>query len=266
MKGLKKHSHQDREKVIRELIPLIQKKFGDNLIALAADASFARGEDFDYSDLEMFAFVKEMPEGKDMEGMSRIRDGMLVELIWTTREWYLTHVKEVTEEWYIAGSDTLLPVINEEFIAELNRYKVENLKEKCLKEAVRFWPQVQEATAKVLNAVTGNNRDGLPLLVFYMLNYMLVELSLLNHTPYVTMSRFVSQARSFLVKPARFDEFLDLVVDGRYTDLPLLAELSTGVFEGFEVIFANLGVEIYHTTIDPAEFSEPWNNPGGAND
>ena len=86
MKGLKKHSHQDRERVIRELVPLIKKKFGDNLIALAADASYARGEDFDYSDLELFAFVKEMPEGKDMEGMSRIRDGMLIELIWTTRE------------------------------------------------------------------------------------------------------------------------------------------------------------------------------------
>ena len=125
MKGLKKHSHQDRERVIRELVPLIKKKFGDNLIALAADASYARGEDFDYSDLELFAFVKEMPEGKGMEGMSRIRDGMLVELIWTTREWYLAKVKEVTEEWYIAGSDTLLPIINEEFI--LSRTEVTQL-------------------------------------------------------------------------------------------------------------------------------------------
>ena len=253
MKGLKKHSHQDRERVIRELVPLIKKKFGDNLIALAADASYARGEDFDYSDLELFAFVKEMPEGKGMEGMSRIRDGMLVELIWTTREWYLAKVKEVTEEWYIAGSDTLLPIINEEFIAELNSCKVENLKEKCTKEAVRFWPQVQEATAKVLNAVTRETHDGLPLLVFYMLNNMLVTLSLLNQTPYITMVKFITQARSFPVKPARFDDLLDLIVSGGFTNLPRLKELATEVFEGFEAIFDELDVEIYHTSIDPAD-------------
>lgn len=258
MKGLKKHSHQDREKVIRELVPLIKKKFGDNLIALAADASYARGEDFDYSDLELFAFVSEMLEGKDMEGMSRIHDGMLIELIWTTREWYLANVKEVTGEWYIAGSDTLLPIINEEFIAELNRYKVENLQKKCLREAVRCWPQVQEAAAKVLNAVTRENRDGLPLLIFSMLNNMLATLSLLNQTPYTTMAKFIAQARSFSVKPSRFDELLDLIVSGGFTNLPLLRKLTTEIFAGFEDIFDKLGCDIYHTSIDPAD--DRYNN------
>jgi hypothetical protein len=261
MKGLKKRSHQDREKVIRELVPLLEKKFGDNLIALAADASYARGEDFDYSDLELFAFLKEMPEGKTLEGMSRIRDGMLVELVWTTREWYLAKVKEVTEEWYIAGSDTLLPVINGEFVAELNRYKVDSLKEKCLKEAVRFWPKVQESTAKVLNAVIQENRDGLPMLLFYLLEHMLAELSFLNQTPYVTMSKFIAQVRSFPVKPPRFDELLDLVVSGGYTDLPLLKELAEDVFEGFEAIFDKLGCELYHASIDPAENLDNFSKP-----
>jgi len=261
MKGLKKHSHQDRKKVIQELVPLIKKKFGDNLVALAADASYARGEDFDYSDLELFAFVKKMPEGKSLEGMSRIRDGMLIELVWTTRETYLAKVKEVTAEWYIAGSDMLLPIINEEFIAELNTYTVENLKEKCLKEAVRFWPKVQESTAKVLNAVTRENRDGLPLLLFYLLEHMLAELSFLNQTPYITMVKFIPQARSFPVKPARFDEFLDLIVSGGYTDLLLLKELSEEVFGGFEDIFDELGVEIYHTSIDPADNLDNFSKP-----
>lgn len=253
MKGLKKHSHQERQKIIEELVPLIKKKFGDNLIALAADASFARGEDFDYSDLELFAFVRKMPRGKSMQGMSRIRDGLLVELIWTTKETYLARVKEITGEWYIAGSDRLLPIINEEFIAELNSYRVEKLKEKCLKEAARFWPQVQESAAKVLNAVTHKNRDGLPLLVFYMLNNMLVTLSLLNQTPYITMSKFITQARTFTVKPPRFDELLDFIVSGGYTDLPLLKELTVEVFEGFEAILNELGVELYHASLDPAD-------------
>ena len=118
---------------------------------------------------------------------------------------------------------------------------------------VRFWPQVQEATAKVLNAVTRENRDGLPMLVFYMLNNMLVVLSLQNRTSYITMAKFIPQARSFPVKPARFDELLDLIVSGGFTNLPRLRELTIEIFEGFEDIFAKLGCEIYHTSIDPAD-------------
>jgi predicted nucleotidyltransferase len=253
MKGLKKYSHRDREKVIEELVPLVRKKFGDNLIAITADGSYARGEDSGYSDLELFAFVREMPGGKEMEGMSRIRDGLLVELVWTTREAYIKKVKEVTEEWYIAGSDTLLPIINEDFVNDLNGYRVENLREKCLKELIRFWSEVQEATAKVLNAINQENRDGLPMLLFYMLNNMLIALSLINRIPYITLSKFFTMARSFKVKPEKFDELLDMVVSGHYQDLPTLHKLTVDIFEGFEKIFDELGIEVYHTSIDPAD-------------
>lgn len=261
MKGLRKYSHKDREKVIRELVPLVKKKFGDNLIALATDGSYARGEDTDYSDLEMFAFVKDMPPGKDMEGMSRIRDGLLVEIIWTTEETYLKKVKEVTNEWYLAGSDTLLPIINEEFIDELNKYQVKNLREKCQKELVRYWSEVQEAVAKVLNAINQENHEGLPLLLFYMMNNMLVSLSLLNQTPYITLGRFFNQARTFKTKPEKFDELLDVIIAGNYNDLSLLKELTVSIFEGFETVIEKLGLEVYHTSIDPADEGDTFSIP-----
>ena len=251
MKGLKKYTHKDREKVIQELIPLIEKKFGDNLIALAADGSFTRGEDTDYSDLEMFAFVREMPGGKDMEGMSRIYNGMLVELIWTKGETYVKKVKEVTKEWYLAGSDTLLPIINEEFVAEFNRYKVKDIREKCFKELIRYWPEVQESTAKVLNAINQENREGLPLLLYYMVYNMLVALSLLNQTPFITVAKFFSQGRGFNIKPDRFDELLDTMIAGSHGDLVRLKEITVSIFEGFEKIMEELDIEVYHTSIDP---------------
>ena len=61
--------------------------FGDNLIALASTGSFARGDDGAYSDLEATAFLTEMPPGK--RGVGRIVDGLLIELIWTTRQAWL---------------------------------------------------------------------------------------------------------------------------------------------------------------------------------
>jgi len=250
MKGIKKHTHQDREKIVEEMVRLIMEQFGDNLVALASQASFARGDDTDYSDLELIAFLKEMPESKNIDGMSRIKDGLLIELMWITRDAYITKIKDVNEEWYISGSDTLLPLINENFISELNSYKIENLKEKCLKQAVRHWPEVQEAMTKLLNAIEQENRQGLPILVFYLLKDMLVSLSFLNRTPYTTLARYIPEARAFKLKPKRFDDFLDLIVEGKHQDLRLLKELAVSVFEELEIIYEGLDCRLYDDNPD----------------
>lgn len=248
MKGLKKYTHQDRRRIIEEILPQIRAKFGDNLVALAAQGSFARGEDSDYSDLELIAFVKKMPEGR--RGIGKICDGLLVELVWTTREEYIAETLEITKMWYLAASDRLLPIINAEFITELSKYRAENLKEKCLAEAKRHWHEVQESTSKVLNAIAAENRDGLPLVLFDMTRHFLISLSLLNQTPYTTFARFVSEARVFAIKPAEFDDLLDLIVEDVYQDLPKLEETVVSVFSQFEEIFERLGIELYDEKID----------------
>jgi hypothetical protein len=70
----------------RRACPAAQGEYGDNLIALAVQASCARGEDTDYSDLELIAFLDTMPGKKPLEGLARIRDGMLIEVVCMTRK------------------------------------------------------------------------------------------------------------------------------------------------------------------------------------
>jgi hypothetical protein len=251
MEGIKKHTHQEREQIVREMIPLIKKKFGKDLVALAAQASFARGDDFDYSDLELHAFLKKKPRDKK-RGMSKIRDGVLVELTWSTEEDYIKNTKEVTKEWYLAGSDTLVPIINKPFIDKLNKYKVANLKEKCLCQALIHWHEVQEATAKVLNAIGQKNREHIPFLMLWMLDGMLISLSYINHTPYITAGKFIAQARSFKLKPERFDDLVKAINMGAYQDLSKLENIVTGVFESFEDIFNKLGCRLYDDNVDPS--------------
>ena len=250
MKGLKKYSHKDREKVIQEIVPLIKKKFGENLLALAAAASYARMEDIDYSDLELVAFVYEMPGEKKVDGIGKIRDGLLVELVWMTKETYIERVREVTEDWYIAGSDVLLPLINEDIINELKVYKVESVREKCFIQAFNHWHEVQESTAKVLNAVKKRNRIGISLLVFDMYLHMLRVLSFLNQTPYKTFSEFVSQSLAFEIKPALFDELTHIMVEGTYQDFEHLEKVVTKVFSDFEKILEE-EYHLYDDNIDP---------------
>ena len=251
MKGLRKHTHEDRQRVIDQIVPLIRRKFGDNLLALAAQASFARGEDYGYSDLEMIAILKETPEGKKWGGMGRIVDGLMVELVWMTKEHYLEETKDVGEFWFISGSDTLAPIINSELIAELNSFRPADLREKCLKRAVDRWYEAHEATAKVLNAIDRENREGLPLLVSDMVLHMLVVLSFLNQTPYVTFARFIEQARTFETKPDGMDELLDILVLGQHGDLSMLRDLTTRVFSEYEEMFEREGCRLYDESVDP---------------
>ena len=251
MKGLKKYSHKDREEVIKEMIPLIERKFGKNLVALAAQASYARNEDSDHSDLELIAFVEKMPRGKKVGGMGKIRDGLMVELVWMTKETYIEETLEVTMNWYIAGSDKLLPIINKRFIENLSKYRPRNLEEKCLNHAASHWYEVQESTAKVLNAISNRNKIGISLLVFDMYLHMLKALSFLNQTPYKTFSEFISQSKKFRTKPGHFGELTQIIVDGKYQDSPSLKQAVVNVFTEFERVFEELGFDLYDYDVDP---------------
>lgn len=258
MKGLKRYSHQDRKEVIQEMIPLIRKKFGENLIALAAQASYARNEDLDYSDLELIAFVREMPKGKKIGGMGKIREGLLVELVWMTKETYIKEVKEVTKDWYIAGSDILLPIINKPFIESLNNYEVENLKEKCLNHATSHWHEVQESTAKVLNAISRKNKLTISLLVFDMYLHMLIVLSFLNQMPYRTFSELIVQSKKFKTKPEHFNDLTNIIIDGTHRNLGQLKKAVEEVFTEFESIFEELGFALYDNNVDPNKAMKKW--------
>ena len=156
MKTLKAHSHEDRQRIIGEMIPYIKKKFGANLIALAACCSYARGEDSDYSDLELIAFVKKMPKDRPRDGLAKIYDGLLIELIWMTKEIYLKYTLDVNEYWHYSGSDSLLPILNQGFIDEIAQFRPEDMKQKCMDQAIGCFTEVQEAVSKVLNAINQN--------------------------------------------------------------------------------------------------------------
>jgi hypothetical protein len=251
MKGIRKHTHADREEIIGKMVPLIRRKFGDNLVALAACCSFARNDDSDFSDLELTAFVKAMPKDKPRGGLAKMYDGMLIELVWMTRETYLKTTLDVNEYWHYSGSDRLLPIINEEFINELGKYRQPDLKRKCLDRAVGGFSEFQETVSKVLNAVNQENREGMPVVFFEMIMQTLRLLSFLNQEPYITASRMITQAKTFRTKPASLDTLLDMAVEGGYRDLADLRRVTTAVFEEFETIFESLGLALYDEDLDP---------------
>ena len=63
--------------------------------------------------------------------------------------------------------------------------------------------------------------------------------------------RASSPRRAFALKPAGFIALLDIIVQGSYQDHPAVRAMVVEVFSQFEAIFAELGVELYDSSIDP---------------
>jgi hypothetical protein len=251
MKALERYTHEDRQKIIDRLTPVVQEEFGENFLAFASIASFARNEDTHYSDLELVVFVREMINPLKAFGIGKIIDGMLIELYCYTPEGYLKDVKDVSKQWIISASNVLAPIVNPELINVLNKYAVKNIEEQCLKQAVKHWHEVQESAGKVLNAISDGNRDGLLLVSADMVEHMLELLSLLNAVPFVTFGRFISQAKNFNTKPKNWDHLVE-VFNAGVPEPGIFAGLIDEVITDFEQIFESRGCTLYDCR-DPIE-------------
>lgn len=252
--GLKPHTHAERGEIIRQLIPLFERRFGARLVAIAAGASYARGDDQPYSDLELTVFLTELPPAGEDRYLRRIFDGMLVEAEYTTREEFLGAHRTPSRMWFLAGSAAYLPVFNEPFVeqvvSELRAFRP--AREQLVGRAGEHFHEVQEAFSKTLNAVGRGDAESVGLLLYDAVVHSLITLSFLNEKPFTTFATFIKEARAFTHKPARFDELLDLIAAGTYRDLARVRAVLLSVFEGFEELFAAEGVALYDETLDPA--------------
>ncbi len=247
------HTHADRTAIIEQLVPLFYRKFGDNLLAIAADASYARGEDRSYSDLEMVVFLREaLPKGAERY-LQRIADGMLIEVIYWTVDAYKEMHGQVGPDWPQAASDVLLPVYNAPAIAEVEAWRegLEFPREDFVRAAARRMLMAQESYSKVLNAVEQGNVEGVSLLLFDAVMETIMTMAFLNETPLTTFARYIAEARRFYLKPSGFDALLDLVVYGEYQDLPRVEQVAREVYAGMEALFAQESYRLYDESIDP---------------
>ncbi|PWU24077.1 hypothetical protein C5B42_00685 [Candidatus Cerribacteria bacterium 'Amazon FNV 2010 28 9'] len=243
MNGIKPHTHEERTAVIDKLIPVIKSQLGDNLLGLASGGSFARGEDIDYSDLELVAFIKQ-PLKSDWE-IRKIVDGLYIVVVADTKEGYISKYLDITDIWYASGGDKLKPIINEELINELNAYKPTDIEQKCLAQIEKRWHLFQEITAKTLNTLKLKNQDGLPIILSQMVKELLVILSYLNQTPYITLGKYITQAKQFSVKPEGTNTLFDLFTSGKYQDLSSLDRVTKTIFSSLESDLEQKGLRLY---------------------
>lgn len=249
--GLKPHTRQDRARIVAALAPLIQKHAGDDLIALAVAGSVARGNDGDYSDIELFAFVKHPPPDH-RSAVKFIHDGILVDAWFLTRADYIdifkSKVRLGNHPWPHVALNALAPVINAPFIEELKAMPARTEAEDFRRALTSYWPRVQEATGKFMNSVMEGNE--LVMMSFYwqMIDRMCTALSFLNERPYTTSATVYGEVLAFQVLPASFP---GLMLKPNEAAIPSeLARRAMAVFGELESMLQSRGCRLYAESLD----------------
>ncbi len=246
MKGIKKYTHEEREAVLYEMVPLIKRKFGKNLLAIAARGSFARNTDLPYSDLELFAFLKEMPRGQKKlpyAKMHKIRNGLSVELIWITEKTYINEVKEVNGSWFGVGSEKLLPVYGKKFIDKLNRHKPKNVKQKALEQAAALWPGIFFSSSAVIKIAEQKDHEKVALAMYHMFENILNFLAFINQSPYSSSSQKIIESKKFKIKPKDFSKLQQLILHGDFRKYTEIQKLTASVVKDLKAYLQNAGFE-----------------------
>ena len=250
--GLKQHTHEERRRITETLVPLIKRHVGRGLIALAATGSFARGTDSPYSDVELIGFVKRRPDS-DRAGAKFIHDGILVDLWFLTRADYLyIHRQKIGAEWAYAGSNNLMPLINERFIREISTVPLNMTLEERLHALRDYWPVVQEAIAKVLTAADRDDLASIRFLFWQMVERVCSVTVLTNGRPFSTRAAIFTEVRTFQTLPAHI-ELLSIASD----IAPSPAELGDRariMFDEMETILHSLGLDLYAKSLETRSY------------
>ncbi len=235
--------------IAKQMVSVAKQRFGKNLEAVAVRGSTARKTDGPYSDLEMFAFIKKMPTdqkhksyGKDR----RIIDGLLIELIWVTKENYIKEVKEISGAWFGSGADKLLSLLNPSLVRKLNSFKPTNAKQKCLDQAALLWDHLQESATKSINAAEAKNKDAMAMVLHDTFSNILKMVAFFNAKPYTTFSKLVEESRKMKYRPADLESLTKLVVGGKYGRFSEIKKLLFSVLSEFEELLLKKGYKLDH--------------------
>ncbi len=240
LKSLKEHSHKERQQIVEALLPLIRRHVGDQLVALAATGSFARNTDAAYSDIELIAFLKERPE-PGRHAVRFIYDGMQVDIWFLTRKDYITnHKGGDRKQWPYAARSALIPLFNPGFVQDLSAIPSPISPQDRMAALTDLWPDVQEASGKLLTAVERADTLPIPFLYWAMVEKLCVALSYVNAQPFTTRASIFAEAMSFEHLPASFRAVLE--GPGSSLDLPLLSAKVKTVFAEMEQMLEDLGL------------------------
>jgi kanamycin nucleotidyltransferase len=201
---LKKHSHEERLTIAKQLCTKIVEKYGDKILAVCIWGSTAKKLDRPYSDLEMLTIVR---DGVETPAINYLYQGMVVGIDYYQETDFLKDAHRVTGDWALAADQFRNRIALYDptgWFSKLDR-AVASSDKVDTRSAIRHRTTgLFEGLEVMKNAKLSNDEVGVRTAGFYFAWDVAKLVLLINRKYVLTSSWFWREARECPVKPVNF--------------------------------------------------------------
>src|SRR2546425_9078943 len=201
---LKKHTHEERLEVSRQLSKRIVDTYGDKIVAVVVTGSTAKNLARPYSDLEMIAIIR---NGVEIPIAQYIHDGMSIQIDYVEGSSFLKDAGRITFNWPLSQDQFRNRIVlydRTAWVSELDKVVADSEATDTRKTIGQLLTALYEALEVIKNAELEHDEVGIRTAGFY-LAWDAARLVLLMNKRYVlTSSWFWKETKDSVVKPKGF--------------------------------------------------------------
>jgi predicted nucleotidyltransferase len=201
---LKKHTHEERLNIAKQLCTKTVEKHGDKVLGVCIWGSTAKNLDRPYSDLEMLTIVR---DGVEIPSINYLYQGMVVGIDYIQESDFLKDASRVTGDWALAADQFRNRIALHDptgWFSKLDDAVASSDKVETTSVIRHRTTGLFEGVEVMKNAKLSNDEVGVRTAGFY-LAWDVAKLVLLINKKYIfTSSWFWKEARECAVKPENF--------------------------------------------------------------
>jgi len=201
---LKKHTHEERLELSRQLSKQIVDTYGDKIVAVLVSGSTAKKLDRPYSDLEMIVIVR---DGVEIPIAQYIHDGMSIQIDYVEGSSFLKDASRITFNWPLSQDQFRNRIVLYDptaWVSKLDKVVAESETADTRKTIGQLMAALYEGLEVIKNAELEHDEIGIRTAGFYLAWDAARLVLLMNKRYVVTSSWFWKETKDSIVKPKNF--------------------------------------------------------------
>jgi len=201
---LKKHTHEERLELSRQLSKQIVDTYGDKIVAVLVSGSTAKKLDRPYSDLEMIVMVR---DGVEIPIAQYIHDGMSIQIDYVEGSSFLKDARRITFNWALAWDQFRNRIVLYDptgWVLKLDKVVAESETADTRKTIGQLMAALYEGLEVIKNAELEHDEIGIRTAGFYLASDAARLVLLMNKRYVLTSSWFWKETKDSVVKPKGF--------------------------------------------------------------
>src|SRR5437879_7615235 len=241
---LKKHTHEERLELSRQLSKQIVDTYGDKIVAVLVSGSTAKKLDRPYSDLEMIVMVR---DGVEIPIAQYIHDGMSIQIDYVEGSSFLKDARRITFNWALAWDQFRNRIVlydSTGWVLKLDKVASETETADTRKTIGQLMAALYEGLEVIKNAEREHDDIGIRTAGFYLASDAARLVLLMNKRYVLTSSWFWKETKDSVVKPKGFWTREEKLAGFVRASLEEIVESAESLCDDMLKIVQSLGISI----------------------